>query len=863
MWLIARRTFAQGWVRLTATLLAVLFSVGLMAGSLQFALRAQDAVSGSDASEYGRADVLVQSDAADTDDPFAVPAGRVRAERLRGAPGVAAVAGDAVVPVVVAGPGGATVTPPVGASTALRPWVADPRLNPYRLVSGRAPAGPGEVAVSRHVARAGHLGAGDQLRVLLPERVWNVHVVGVVTVDGRGAVASGDLVLAPPEVVRQTAGLPAGTWQRLWVKAAPGVPAATLRRDLAGLLGSSATVRKAADLRNAQSAELVTGGAVLGGSIGMIAMVAVFVGLFVVANTFNTLVRQRARQLALLAAIGARPRQIKRLIRLEALVLGVVASAGGLLVGYGVSEVLTRLFAADGFDISAGDTQLGWIPLAAPVAAGIVVTQLAAWRAARRAALVAPMEALRASAAERKGRSRPRWLAALAIFGASWMFFGPVFAVAGDPGSSPLDRTIATTVLIAMGMMVCAVALAVLTPLLVRPLGGLVGRIGTMVSGEAGRLARATITRNPRRVAAAASALMLGVALAATTGLLVTSVQHRFAETGAATLTAGHVIAAAGKSAESTAPLPADVAARVSRVPGVTRAVALTQTEAKLVAPVARPSDDNEEPEPTYLAVVGANPAGRPEVLRFGGGLPPLRPGEIGLSSSLMEFHHLRAGQAITLSGAAGRVTLTVAGSFRDPSHLFADEALVAPATMARLDPGARTTAVLVRGTASAGALGRAIAGVPGARVYDPAAYVRHAADQFQQGIKVIYGFLGMSLLIALFGMATTVSLSVADRTREFGLLGAVGTSQRQIRSIVRWEAATVVVLGTLLGMAMAVTTMAVLHAATGSSFIRVELPWWLLSLVAGAAAAVALTTSALPARRAAAVPILEATRAE
>jgi putative ABC transport system permease protein len=129
--------------------------------------------------------------------------------------------------------------------------------------------------------------------------------------------------------------------------------------------------------------------------------------------------------------------------------------------------------------------------------------------------------------------------------------------------------------------------------------------------------------------------------------------------------------------------------------------------------------------------------------------------------------------------------------------------------------------------------------------------------------MRTIYGFLGMSLLIALFGMATTVSLGVADRTREFGLLGAVGTSQRQLRSIVRWEATTVMALGTLLGMTIAVTTVAVLHAATGSSFIRVELPWWLICLVAGGAALVALATSALPGRRAAAVPILEATRAE
>jgi putative ABC transport system permease protein len=850
-------------VRLTATLLAVLFSVALMSGSLQFALRAQDAVSGSNASEYRRVDVLVQPPGADLDDPFAVPAGRVRPDRLRGAPGVAAVVGDAAVPVAVAGAGGRTVTPPVGASTRLRPWVADPRLGPYRLVSGRAPTAPGEVAVTRHVARAGRLRTGDQLRVLLPERTWAVRVVGIVTVGGRSAVASGDLVLAPPRVVRRIAGLPDGAWQSLWVKAAPGVAAARLRHDLAAALGSSATVRAAADLRRAQSAELVTGGAALGGSIGMIAMVAVFVGLFVVANTFNTLVRQRGRQLALLAAIGARPRQIKRLIRFEALVLGAAASVGGLGAGYGVAELLTRLFAADGFDISAGDPQLGWIALAFPIAGGVAVTQLAAWQAARRAARVAPMAALRASSAETRGRSRGRWLGALAIFAASWAFFGPVFAVANDPGSSSLDRTVASTVLIGMGMMTCAVGLAVLAPFFVGPLGGLVGRVGTLVSGEAGRLARATITRSPRRVSSAASALMVGVSLAATCGLLATSVRHRFAEAGGQTLIASHAIAPAGGSVAAPAPLPADVAGRVSHLPGVTRAVALTQTQAKLIAPVVRPADRDEAPEPVYLAVVGADPTGRPEVLRFDGDLPPLRPGEIGLSSSVMTLYHLHAGQRITLGGAAGPVELRIVGGFRDPSHLFAEEALVEPATMARLDASARTTAVLVRGTASAEALARAVIGVPGAKVYDRTTYVRHAADQLQQGMRTIYGFLGMSLLIAVFGMATTVSLGVADRTREFGLLGAVGTAQRQLRSIVRWEAATVIALGTLLGMAVAVSTVVLLHAATGSSFIRLALPWWLIGLVTAGAAAVALLTSALPARRAAAVPILEAARAE
>ncbi|GAB3986142.1 FtsX-like permease family protein [Actinoallomurus acanthiterrae] len=858
MWLIARRSFAQDWARLTATMLAVLFSVGLMSGALQFALRAEAAVSGSDASEYARVDVLVQPRGADPDDVFSVPQGEVRPGAIASVPGVAAVAGDASVPITIVGARGKPVTPPAGAATALRPWIPDARLNAYHLVSGRAPAADDEVAVVRHVASAGGLHPGSGTTLLLPNSTQRVRVVGVVTVRGRGAVASGDLVLGTPAAVHRAAGLRPGAWQGLWVKAAPGVTAATLRARLVPVM-RPAVVRKASDVRNRQSADLQGAGASLGGVIGMLASVAVFTGLFVVANAFGTLVRQRTRRLALLSAIGARPRQIKRLVRLEALVLGIVASAGGLVAGYGVSEVLTRLFAQDGFDISAGEVQVGWVALVFPFAAGVVTTQLAAWRPARRAARIAPIEALRSATAEGRGRVWPRLVGALAIFGASWMFFGPVFAVASDPTSVGIDRTIPIAVLILMGSMVCVSGLAVLAPFFVGPLGGLVGRLGMLVSGESGRLARATITRSPRRVSSAAASLMLGVALVAATGLLITSVHQRGAEAGVQTLAADHVIASNGPASNGAAPLPGDTAARVARVPGVTAAVALTRTEVELVSPKTKVVDDPGPP--VYLSVTGASDV-RP-VLRFGGHLPALRPGEIGVASPLVKAYHLWPGRRIVVHGARGNVTLTVAGRYHDPSHVFADQTLVAPATMATLDPGASTSAVLVRGTASTRALTAAIADVPVARVYDPAAYARVAAASMEKGLRVIYGFIGMSLVISLFGMATTMSLSVFERTREFGMLGAVGTTVRQIRSIVRWEAATVVLLGVLLGMATAVGTVALLHVATGSSYIRVHLPWWLLAMVVGGAAAVTWATSALPARRAAGVPVLEAAKAE
>jgi putative ABC transport system permease protein len=861
VWLIARRSFAEGWMRLAATLLAAVFSIGLIAGSLQFTLRAQEAVSGSDASEYSRADVLVQGGSVDADDPYAAPDGQVALGSVAGRPGVAAVAGDAMVPVSANGSDGKLVLPPAGAGTTLRPWPSDARLNPYHLESGRAPAAGDEVAVTRHVARAGKLDVGDPLRVTLPKQNRTLKIVGIVTVQGHSAVASGDLLLAAPATVQRAAGLPGGTWQSVWVKAAPGVQARRLRADLARDLGQDVTVRTAAGVRNAQSADLEGAGASIGGAIGTLSSVAVFVGLFVVANTFGTLVRQRTRRLALLSAIGATPRQIKRLIRWEALALGAVASAGGVLLGYPVSGLLTRLFAEDGFDISAADAQFGWIALAAPAAAGILVTQLAAWRAARRAARISPMQALRAASADTPGRRRPRLLGAFAVFACAWIFFGGVFGIRHEEPPGP-DRTVGVCVMILMGCMTTAAALAVLAPFFVGPLGGLVGRVGTAVSGEAGRLARATITRSPRRVSSAASSLMLGVALVGATALTVLSVDARFDATGNRVMLAEHAVTATGTTSNGPAPLPRDAAAKAAAVPGVSAAAALTVSDIKLVDPPPERPSPEEPPEPVYLTVTGADQATLPSVLKLGGHLPRLRDGEIALTSAIMKGQKIKKGQRIVVRGAQGRIPLRVAAAYHDPSHLFADQAVVSSATMDRLDPDATTQVVLVRG-GSEEALSRAFAGITGIEVVDRPGYVRATAGAMMKGMRVIYGFIGMALVLALFGMATTVSMSVGERTREFGLLGAVGATMAQIKSIVRWEAATVVLLGGLLGIGMSLGTVYLMHVATGSSFLAPDPPWWLFPAVIAGAAVVTAATSALPSRRAAAVPILEATRAE
>ncbi|TDC91259.1 FtsX-like permease family protein [Actinomadura sp. 7K507] len=858
MWLIARRSVADGWGRLAATLLAAVLSIGMIAGGLQFTLRAQEALSGSDASEYARADVLVLGGTTDPESTRATREGKVAPNQVAGLPGVAAVAGDAQLPVTAGGPDGEPIPPPAWAGTLLRPWTPETALNPYRLESGRAPAADGEVAVTRHAARGGDLETGDPLRVALPKRTREMKVVGIVTVQGRDAVADGNLVLAPPETVREAAGLPAGTWHGVWVKAAPGVEAARLSEDLnRALSGDDVTVRTAADVRAEQSGTVRGDASMMSGIIAMLSLIGVFVGLFVVANTFGTLVRQRTRRLALLGAIGATPRQIKRLIKLEALALGIVASIGGLLLGYPVSSLLAALLAEDGFDITATGPQYGWIALVAPAAAGILVIQLSAWRAASKAARISPMEALRSTGSGTAGRRWPRVLGALALFGCSWIFLGSAFGT--QDGQPPgVQRATSICALILIGSMINVIALSVLAPFFVGPLGGLVGRVGTVASGEAGRLARATISRSPRRVSAAASSLMLGVVLVGTPSLVALSAEARYDEAGRQVMLAERAITSTGSDEAERASLPRDTAERAAAARGVTSAAALTATDAELV----EPPPQGPAGLPLPLRVTGADQAALPSVADLGGDLRPLRPGEIGLTSGIMKMRDIEKGQRIVVRTESGRVALTVAGAYHDPSHLFADQALVSPATMDRLDPGAAPQAVLVRGGTEDG-LTRALAGVPGAEVQDRSAYIETVVDSTTNGRTVIYGFIAMSLVLALFGLATTISMSVAERTREFGLLGAVGATAAQIRSVVRWEATTVVLLGGLLGSGIAVGAVSMMRLATGSTFIDPVPPWWLFVVVLAGAAAVTLATSALPGRRAADVPILEATRAE
>jgi putative ABC transport system permease protein len=868
MWLIARRTFARQWPRLIATMFAAMLSVGLIGGVLQFAMQAQASVASSHASEYARADIIVQPAGAPSlaDSGSQPPASFISAAtqaRAAAVRGVAGTAGDLIVPLQAVGTSGQLITAPAGGQTMLRPWIADNQLSAYHLVSGHAPHGPSEVVVDRHIATAGGLRAGDVMTLLLPRTTWRARVVGVVTVDGASSVASGDIVLASPATAQQAAGLPAGAWQDIWLKAAPGTSAARLRARLSTALGSSAQVTLAADTRSAELASIQDLGVQIGSVIGVLALLGVFVGLFVIANTFGALIGQRTRQLALLRAIGCTPRQARRLVRMEALCLGLIASAGGLVAGIPVASELARVFASDGFDITAAGVQLNWVYLTVPVLLGVAATQLAARRAAKNAARVSPMAALRATAAEGRTWSWRRMAGTVLILGATALF------VALAATARHHDTT-GAALLVMIGAMFGIGAVSRLAPYLVRPIGHLAGTLGVAVRGEAGWLARAAITRRPRRVSGAVSALMLGVAIATTAGVVVTSLQAHLRSYGTQTLTATDgVTTTRGRTLHGPVTLPADVTSLVRAVPGVALAVPLTAVPAVIVRPQTEdPAAVAAGEPPPVIDLTGANLAGLSQVVHLRGQLPRLSTGQIALSSGFARRYRMHPGSKITLSSANGDVTLTVAGTYTDPSGLFVQDGLVTQQTMALLTGDAPVTDVLVRAAphissaALATALARAVAGVPVARAYTRTGLVDHLASSDIREFNLLYVFLAMAVFVALFGLGTTVSLNVAERTREFGLLAAVGATSRQIRSIVRWEAGTVVVTGSLLGAGTALGTVWMIHVMTGSPFISPAPPLWLLGLIVAGSAIVAFLSSALPARRAASVPTLKATGA-
>lgn len=507
---------------------------------------------------------------------------------------------------------------------------------------------------------------------------------------------------------------------------------------------------------------------------------ALFIGSFLVINTFTMLVARRTREIALLRAVGATRRQVVRSLLAEAVVVGVVASVLGFVLGLGIASVMPELLSTDGNRLPSGPLEIGIRSIAAALFVGVGVTVLAAWLPARRAARIAPVEALR-SVTRPAERSRLRTAAGLGML---LLGVGLLVSLAGSAEDASEENLRSAM----LGCGVLVVALILLSPVVAPPVIRLTGRLSRRF-GIAGRLAQQNALRDPRRTAATAATLLISTALVSGLATIGASTGQALDRQTADGLGADYVIST---GSTMTGIDPAAVQ-RVATTPGVRTASEVADSTAVIGGKVRE------------ISGVDPGSVGQSMKLDFvSGSLKDLGPGRIAVSSSVAREAGVRAGGQINAQTGRreGFTQYTVVGVYRD--NPTARDAVGTREEVQRnsFKPGS-VQRILVRGDGvSEGALRTAVSDNPLLKVQDRAALVREAAGTMGDLLALMYGLLAIGVVISALGIVNTLAMSVTERTREIGALRALGMDRPGIRRMIRLEAVTVAAFGTLLGLA-------------------------------------------------------------
>ncbi|GAB1508128.1 ABC transporter permease [Actinophytocola sp. KF-1] len=720
-----------------------------------------------------------------------------------------------------------------------------------RLWSGRGPSAPDEVAINGGLADRGQFKVGEKIDVLTLAPRQTFTIVGIYGYsNGRGSMG-GDTQVAFTEPVAQKLMLGAAdVYSSVTVTASPGVSREELRDRVADVLGDGYTVRTGDELAASTAADgkafLDIVRIVLLGFSGL----SLLVGIFLILNTFSILVAQRTGELALMAALGARRRQIVGSVLVEAVIVGAAASVVGIGLGIGVSVLLKMVMEAN----SGASLPVGLIvPVADLVLAfalGVVVTVVAALVPAVRASRVPPVQAMRASAAEQRSLTRITWLGAVpAVLG-----IAAVVVSLADIGSL---RWVA----LAGGVVLGLFGLALLTPLLSRSLLPFLGRVvgWSMPS----KLGNRNAARNPRRTAITVSTLVITLGLVGGVSVIAESMRADLSASATRDLGADLVISGDGVTGRAGGqgggpPTAADgrimptfdasVVDEARAVPGVSRAVAQYVDTAQFSW--------------------GASPAAAADlsqlsgVLKLSGSPRTPAPGSVVLDTTTMSDHGLSVGDTVRLATQrAGWQEFRIAGSYEanyllrgpvfNPSEVASLFVSSAPAIgYVQLAPGADAPAVTR-------AVSELVADNPEVSVQDQTQLADDAAGQISIAETMLYVLLGLSVVIGILGIINTMALSILERTRELGLLRAVGMRRSHMVQMVVTESVMMSLFGAVLGLAAGGAAGVAVVRVLGLSAI--EIPWVSLAVFLGLAVVAGLLAALAPSARAARVNVLSA----
>ncbi|MGA5823612.1 ABC transporter permease [Kitasatospora sp. NPDC094028] len=840
--------------RLLMTTLAVLLGTAFVAGTLVFsdtfgnALRTQNsksytdiAVTVSDHGAVGRGyDHGARADAS----PHLTEETRTKVAAL---PGAAEVRGVVSGFAGIADRKGALIGN--GFSTTGTNYVpgadgTDPR---YPLVEGRGPQNAGEIALDTRTADKGGFKVGDTVRVAVNGPVMELRLTGTLHTNDPRVQAGGSLAAFDTATAQQLY-LSPGRFAELDVKAKPGTDDAALLTAVEQAVprGDDIEARTGRELAAEQERMIQQGTRFLTTFLLGFAGIALFVGIFIIANTFSMLVAQRTKELALLRAVGATRRQITRSVLVEALLVGLTASVAGLVAGIGIAIGLKALLNGP-MEANLPDGPLVVAPatVVAAIAVGVLVTVLAAWLPARRASRIAPVAAM--SSAEQPATQKG--LLVRNTIGLLFSLAGAGALAAGVGGKE--------VKLVGLGAGALLIGVFVLTPLLSRPLIALIAPLLRALYGTPGKLAKENAVRNPRRTAATASALTIGVTLITSLTVIGASVNQALDKATATDLRADYTVAMQNGSM-----LSAELAPKIAKAPGV------SATSVVRNVPV-RTADSGEDNE--WMTSVDGATIDRLYTLPVKeGAADALKQGKLLVGPYAVEHDGYRLGQTLAVTypdGAKG--SLTVGGILAEDTvlgNVLVPDALAGPHTA----PGSGLDKVLVKGTdgATAGlkqALRDATGGNPLISVKGEKDVKAESRSMVTNILNMMYGLLGMSVVIAVLGVVNTMAMSVFERRREIGMLRAIGLDRLGIRRMVRLESLLIALFGGLVGVGLGI-----LVAWAGLQTLRdsfkglttVVPPVQTLGFLL-AAAVIGLLAALWPAHRASRLDILESIKSE
>jgi putative ABC transport system permease protein len=737
-------------------------------------------------------------------------------------------------------PVGGMGPPTIGAS-----WSGPDEAGPLTLRDGRPAAGPDEATIDAGTAGLTGYGIGDPVPILLASGVETFELVGITGYGTEDNLLGATIVTFDLQTAQQVLGR-VGRLDSLAV-VGDGVRPDELRDRIATVVASDTVEVVTADQEAAEAQALLEEGlSFINIALLAFAGIAVFVGMFLIVNTFSMVVAQRTREFALLRAVGASTRQVQGAVVIEALVVGMVSAVLGLLAGVGLSNLLRLLFDALGVGFPDGGLVLRARTVVVAFAVGVGVTMLAALGPARRASRIAPVEALAgtgAANAERVSRRRTAAGVALALVG------GVGIAVALG-GMVPQPAAVA-----GLGAAATFVGVTLFSPLLSQPVVGLVGAAPAR-RGLAGLLARNNAQGNPRRTAATASALMIGVALVSFVSIFAASATASVNTLFTAQLRADFVISPVGFG---QAGIPAGLWSTLQAQPEVGATSPLRVVQGAV----------GEGAAESVVAVVPDH-IDRLVALDVSQGNVDDLLGGVLVHVDRATADDLAIGDPVTLRLQDGSQELTVAG-------LFGNRDLVSADVIIALDtiPAGSTTPgadVLVLVAAADGvdlddarsAVDGVVEAFPSVQVEDQAELRDSLQGQVDGLLNLMIGLLGLALVVALIGIVNTLALSVFERTREIGLLRAVGMTRGQVRTMIRWEAVYVSVFGALLGVAVGTLLGWAIVAASADQGLEVlEVPVLRLATYVVVAGVAGVAAAVLPARRAARLDVLEAVTTE